>query len=272
MKAVRWADRNCGAVSGVIRARPRIEGEDEHGHAHAQHLAGEAHRPERRRGDPVPCPARPSSSPRSCWARRTGRSRSPRTTSTALTSGDRGREIRRTRAGARPRTLRPMPAEARKRGSILSESRPASGEKRAIITGWAMRTRPAFCGRQALDLLQIEAEQESDRGRGAVVDQGGEVGEGENRVGAEESDVEERARCSTVRPGRRRPGRPDRRRGARIPAVLGSRDKPEHDPGQGQTARRIAPGMSKLSCAGSWFSSSRAGSWPGRRPPGRRGR
>src|SRR5210317_2165069 len=39
-----------------------------------------------------------------------------------------------------------IPAEAIRRGSILSESLPASGEKTAITIGWAMRIDPAYWG------------------------------------------------------------------------------------------------------------------------------
>jgi hypothetical protein len=45
-----------------------------------------------------------------------------------------------------PRTVTDIPADAIKRGSILSDSRPASGEKTAIIMGWAMRIDPAYWG------------------------------------------------------------------------------------------------------------------------------
>ncbi len=43
-----------------------------------------------------------------------------------------------------PTAVRPIPKEAITRGSILSESRPANGEKIAIITGVEMRTKPAY--------------------------------------------------------------------------------------------------------------------------------
>ena len=42
-----------------------------------------------------------------------------------------------------PAVVRPMPQEATTRGSTRSESVPAKGESRAIITGWDSRIRPA---------------------------------------------------------------------------------------------------------------------------------
>ena len=45
-----------------------------------------------------------------------------------------------------PITVINMPADAIRRGSILSESRPARGEKTAITMGWAIRIDPAYWG------------------------------------------------------------------------------------------------------------------------------
>jgi len=39
-----------------------------------------------------------------------------------------------------------MPALANRRGSMRSESRPARGEKTAIITGWIIKSIPALLG------------------------------------------------------------------------------------------------------------------------------
>jgi len=52
-------------------------------------------------------------------------------------------------------------AEARIRGSTRSDSFPAKGEKRVIITGWAMSTRPASWGFIPLMYWRLEAQQES---------------------------------------------------------------------------------------------------------------
>ncbi len=46
-------------------------------------------------------------------------------------------------------------------------------------------------GRQALDVLKIEADEETDRGRGAVVDEGGQIGISEDPVAPEEAQVED---------------------------------------------------------------------------------
>ena len=46
--------------------------------------------------------------------------------------------------------LMAMPTEATYRGSIRSESRPASGENTAIITGWESMTSPAVRGSNPL--------------------------------------------------------------------------------------------------------------------------
>ena len=46
----------------------------------------------------------------------------------------------------RPKVVRAIPSEAITRGSILSESFPANGEKAAIIIGWAIKTAPAPFG------------------------------------------------------------------------------------------------------------------------------
>jgi hypothetical protein len=44
----------------------------------------------------------------------------------------------------RPSPVKPIPIEATIRGSILSESLPARGEKIACTTGWDIKTRPAI--------------------------------------------------------------------------------------------------------------------------------
>ena len=51
---------------------------------------------------------------------------------------------------SRPMVVRVMPAEESNRGSIRSDNRPARGEKRAIITGWATRMVPAVRGSSPL--------------------------------------------------------------------------------------------------------------------------
>ena len=45
-----------------------------------------------------------------------------------------------------PTTVIDIPTDAIRRGSILTESRPARGEKLAIIMGWAIRIDPAYWG------------------------------------------------------------------------------------------------------------------------------
>ena len=59
----------------------------------------------------------------------------------------------------------PYPAEATIRGSIRSESQPASGEKSSLHDGLGDQDQPRLLGAQRLDVLQVEAQQERSRPR-----------------------------------------------------------------------------------------------------------
>ena len=49
-----------------------------------------------------------------------------------------------------PSAVKPMPRDATIRGSMRSDSLPASGDTSAMTTGWAMSTTPAWRGEYPL--------------------------------------------------------------------------------------------------------------------------
>ena len=59
-------------------------------------------------------------------------------------------ELPRKTKKSRPRQVRPIPAEATMRGSILSDKRPVQGESTACNTGCDTMIKPACSGDKAL--------------------------------------------------------------------------------------------------------------------------
>ena len=80
------------------------------------------------------------------------------------------------------------------RGSMRSESQPASGEMSDWTAGWTTRIRPAASTARPRNELEIEAEQKRHAERGAVVDERGQVRVDEHRVLAEEPEIEKGTR------------------------------------------------------------------------------
>ena len=72
-----------------------------------------------------------------------------------------------------PDATRAIPTEATIRGSIRSESQPASDEMSDWTAGWTTRIRPAASTARPRNELEIEAEQKRHAERGAVVDERG---------------------------------------------------------------------------------------------------
>ena len=58
---------------------------------------------------------------------------------------------------ARPIAVKPMPEEARRRGSCRSDILPASGENNVITRGWEIMTKTGKLRGKSLDILQVQA-------------------------------------------------------------------------------------------------------------------
>ena len=110
---------------------------------------------------------------------------SPQSTRIA-TIHDSGEPASRNAVRKSPAALIAMPVEATIRGSTLSERRPARGENSGHHDGLGQHHEPRAPRAQALDVLQVQAEQKGQRVGGRIVDQRGEVGKGEHDVAAEE--------------------------------------------------------------------------------------
>ena len=91
-----------------------------------------------------------------------------------------------------------MPAEATSRASILSATLPATGENTACTKAPATSTKPAVCGFSPLRVLEVQAHEEGDGQSGGVAYEGGQVGEGEYAIVAEQTEVEQRVSRSRL--------------------------------------------------------------------------
>ena len=141
-----------------------------------------------------------------------------------------------------------MPAVARARDPIRSLIRPATGLRPACMSGWASMIQPVMRAGWPGDQLQLDRGEHADGVEGAVVEQGGQVGRGEQAVAPEQVQVHQ---------GRRRPGFHPRKAasasGARASStqIAGARQPHSVEKVRGtmrQTSRapsRAAPGRSR---------------------------